>query len=170
MNRFRTLFIAALMPLLVSGCSVQKTTSDASQERYRLALQALETQHFLIEAREFRYNSKKAEQISSPNSYVSVQGERGSVDFGKLVTRFTTVVADRMLDAHATLIRKKDARNGDRQYSLSFYDGNSDTRFVRLNIRLFKNTNECYVRVFYGNRNPYDFTGAIFPFTDSCGK
>lgn len=164
----KTILKTAAILVLVSafaGCSAQKAAPKAAKSAalFSEALNALEARHFVIEAREFRYTSGKKDPVISTNSYIEMNGDGASVDLGKYVRRQTVVVDEDMHYNQATLTRVKEARNGDILYELHLANAPL-IHSVRYAIRLYKDTNECLVKVFINDlRNPYDFKGYIWP-------
>lgn len=154
-----------LLAALSCGCSAQKSAPKTASSRtaYAEALAALQTRRFDIEACEFRYTSGKKDPVTSTNSFVRMRGDRGTVDFGLHIYRRAGLVDEELYDAQAVLTEEKPARNGDPQFTLLLSDA-SNTKRIRMSIRLYKNTNACFVNVYYYEyKNPYNFRGYIHP-------
>lgn len=164
----KTILKTAAILVLVSafaGCSAQKAAPKAAKSAalFSEALNALEARHFVIEAREFRFTSGRQDPFISTNSYIEMNGDGASVDFGKYVTRLTSVIDDAMHYERATLIREKETHRGDLPFELNLSNA-ARTEMVRFAIRLYQGTNECFVKVYYADfKNPYDFKGYIWP-------
>lgn len=160
----RFLFLIALATLF-AGCAVQKPAQKAEQSEaaYAAALKALDEGEFEIEAREFRFTSGRQAPIISSNSYVRMHAGRATVEFGRHITGKSYIIDESMYNQRATITREKPASNGDQQFTLRVSDP-ENLYTIRLAIRLYRNTNTCLAKVYYGNhKNPYDFKGYVYP-------
>lgn len=161
----KTRFLLLLvLTTLFASCAAQKAAPKAerSEAAYAAALKALEEGEFEIEAREFRFTSGRQAPIISSNSYVLMHAGRATVEFGRHITGKSYIIEESMYNQSATITREKPTSNGDQQFTLRVSD--PDLYRIRLAIRLYKGTNECLAKVFYGNhKNPYDFKGYVYP-------
>ncbi|WP_418992470.1 DUF4251 domain-containing protein [Alistipes sp.] len=177
--RPRIFYLLALATLL-AGCAAQKKAQQAersgaasnrldedaerSEAAYAAALHALEAGEFHIEAREFRFNSVRQAPLISSNSYVQMHAGRATVEFGPHITGRSYIIDESMYHQRATITREKPTSNGDLQFTLRVSDPENLYR-IRLAIRLFRNTNTCLAKVYYGDhKNPYDFKGYIYQY------
>lgn len=162
----KTRFLLLLvLTTLFASCAAQKAAPKAerSEAAYAAALKALEEGEFEIEAREFRFTSGRQAPIISSNSYVLMHAGRATVEFGRHITGKSYIIEESMYNQSATIIHEKPTANGDQQFTLRVSDPENLYR-IRLAIRLYKGTNECLAKVFYGNhKNPYDFKGYVYP-------
>lgn len=162
----KTRFLLLLvLTTLFASCAAQKAAPKAerSEAAYAAALKALEEGEFEIEAREFRFTSGRQAPIISSNSYVRMHAGRATVEFGRHITGKSYIIDESMYNQSATIIHEKPTANGDQQFTLRVSDPENLYR-IRLAIRLYKGTNECLTKVFYGNhKNPYDFKGYVYP-------
>ncbi|MCD7794813.1 MAG: DUF4251 domain-containing protein [Alistipes sp.] len=156
-----------ILIMALAGCAAQKSgnntgKSTAEEVLYTQALKALEKRNFIIKIDEFHFPSDKA-PVNSTNSYVSMQGShaviRVSQDFPSAFSsnRDTESEAAQMTEGE----RK---RNGDMLFHMKI-KGAEKWLDKELIIMIYKNTNQCFVRLHggYAGVNVVNFKGHIYP-------
>lgn len=143
-----------LLTALAAGCAAQKHTgradeAAASQALYGQALQALEEHRFTIEIGEFQFPDGKPPVIAT-DSRISMQN-------GRIVIRLSPDLAPHRPFDHlniesrdAIMTKDKSSKNGNAQFDIKV-KGAKKWQDTLLQITLYRNTNECFVRVKGGN-------------------
>lgn len=143
-----------LLTAMLAGCATQKQAgkndkATASQALYGQALQALQEQHFTIEVSEFQFPDGKP-PVASTASYISMQGSSIVIRFSPDLSPHRPFDHLNIEDNTAKMTKEKSSKNGDARFDIKV-TGAKKWQDTRLQLTLYKNTNECFVRVKGGN-------------------
>ena len=156
-----------ILIMALAGCAAQKGgnntgKSTAEEVLYTQALKALEERNFIIKIDEFHFPSDRA-PVNSTNSFVSMQGShaviRVSQDFPSAFSSNRDTESD-----NAEITKGECKKNGDTQFHMKI-KGTEKWQDKELIIMLYKNTNQCFVRLHggYAGVNVINFKGHIYP-------
>lgn len=139
-----------LLTAILTGCATQKQvgrTDQAitSQALYGQALQALEEQHFTIEVGEFQFPDGKP-PVSATDSRISMQDARVVIRLSPDLAPHRPFDHLNIEAATAKMTRERSTKNGDARFDIKV-KGAKKWQDTLLQLTLYKNTNECFVRV-----------------------
>lgn len=143
-----------LLTTILTGCAAQKHVGKTdraitSQALYGQALQALEEQHFTIEVGEFQFPDGQP-PVSATNSHISMQGSRVVIRFSPDLAPHRPFDHLNIEAATAKMTREKSTKNGDARFDIKV-KATKKWQDTLLQLTLYQNTNECFVRVKGGN-------------------
>ena len=161
------ILVLIILVMAVAGCAAQKGgnntgKSTAEEVLYTQALKALEKRNFIIKIDEFHFPSDKA-PVNSTNSYVSMQGSHAVIRISQDFP--STFSSNRDTESEAAQITEGERKkNGDMLFHMKI-KGAEKWQDKELIIMIYKNTNQCFVRLHggYAGVNVVNFKGHIYP-------
>ena len=173
MNRTLELLLRIAIVALSVGCQTQRGASKSdinkitSEVNYKLALNALGSREFSIEARE-RYDPSNETQLTySTTTYISMQGDKAIYKSDPKKSPERMIRFTKIEDDSAEITKGEKLKNGNMEYRMTI-QGEKYHQREDIVIELYENSNECSVIIKHKShkRATTSFKGVVLPLTN----